>query len=482
MKNIFFLLVIVLFAAQEKVQAGKSEPDSLKIISARVEKAGQNLEIDILLDCTGMQIPSNEQLKVQPVLITTTQDTLQFPYLLFPGKIRNKVNMRKERLYGNQEAGTPAYQTVYVVPEDQSQIVYRQTIPFEDWMYGARLVLLQDVYGCADCHRELASIPLQRIALQPKVAYIIPQAVTEEEKQMSLYVHFPWDQAVILTDFMDNARELEKIDRSLTTILNNPNVVLTGISLKGYASPEGAYSYNTRLAARRAAAVERYIRDRYRPTETLLLVESEPEDWQGLRSRVDSSDLKYRMAILDIIDRENNPDARDARLKRLDGNVTYNYLLKNIYPVLRRVDCRLGYTIQEPYTIAEIRDMIRENPGQLSLNELFLAAESYPGGSDEFNEIFVIAAVYYPDNEVVNANRAAAALQQGDLETARMCLGFENAYPEAWNNLGVLLLQEGRTEEAIACFRDACSCGCEEAEYNLQQVMAQTEPTDTNMY
>lgn len=472
MKGIYFLFIVGMISAGFRVSAQKTDTESLRVMQATAVRENSFLEVNFTLDCNELDINRNEELKLQPVVITRGGDTVRMPYLLLPGKVRGKINDRKARLYGEREEKLP-YRTVYLTPGSGAIVNYTENIPFDERMYGAQVVLLEEIVGCADCRKELAVVPLVAVPDPPRVAFIIPEAVTEEERWVPVYVHFPWDQAIILPAFMGNAVELEKIDRLMEVVNDHPNVRLDQIRLKGYASPEGAYSYNTRLAARRASAVKDYIRTKYRADDSLMKVESEPEDWQGLRAKVDSSGLTYRPQILAIIDNIAEPDARDRKIRSLDGNHTYNYLLKNFYPSLRRVDCGIRYTIEEPYTLTEIEQMIDKDPQRLTLNELFLVAAANPPGSDDFNRIFVIAARLYPEDEIVNTNRAAIALQSGDLEMARQCLGYDNHHAEAWNNLGVLLLREGRIPEAVGCFEDAKACGCEEAAYNLRQLVAE---------
>lgn len=471
MKSIYFLFIVSILLAGLDASARKREIGIVRVVNAQTIRNGSQMDVDLVLDCSNLAIPSNDQLKIQPAIIDNTGDTVRMPYLLFPGKIRDKVNHRKVRLYGDKLQ--KPYQTVYLVPQQESVVVYNQSIPFDESLYGGRLVLLPEIEGCAECQRDLAEIPVAIIPYPPRVAYIIPPVQTREEQWTPIYIYFPWDKAVILPDFMDNQAELEKIDRSFERVADNPRVKLEKICLKGYASPEGAYAYNSRLAARRANAVHHYIRDKYSVNDTLFLVESVPEDWEGLRKRVDSSDLNYRNEIIEIIDSTVDPDARDSQLKQIDNDVTYRYLLRNIYPVLRRVDYGIRYNIEEPYTVQEIAEMLNAHPGQISLNELFLTAGNYPPGSEEFNQVFVIASQFYPKDEIINTNRAAAALEEGDLEGARQCLEQENHCPQAWNNLGILLWQEGRQEEAISCFEEARANGCEEADYNLKQLVTQ---------
>lgn len=54
----------------------------------------------------------------------------------------------------------------------------------------------------------------------------------------------------------------------------------------------------------------------------------------------------------------------------------------------------------------EARKIIKTNPKLLSLNEMYMVAQSYPSGSKDFKEVFDISARLYPDNELSILNSA----------------------------------------------------------------------------
>lgn len=467
MKTLILIIAGCLIAGS--VIAGKSVKENLNVISSQIQRTGDRLNIDFALDYSGLEVPSNEELIVRP-LIVGTQDTMDLPVLLFPGKTREKVNQRKVRLYGQDGLPVQPYRTFYPDREENGIADYWQQVPFENWMYGARLELQQEVLGCADCRRLLASIPLNIIPERPRVAFIVPQPVSSQEENLVLYIHFPWDQAVILRDFADNENELMKIDRSIQKYTGDRSGQVEQIVLTGYASPEGTYAYNTRLAGRRAQAVKQYIQDKFQVADRHLRIDTVPEDWSGLRQRVDSSGLNYRERILGIIDGVQNPDARDRYLRQIDGNTTYRYLLRNFYPTLRRVDCNVSYKIA-PLPLEESRVLLQEHPERLSLYEIYQVARSYPQGSPEFNDIVLLAVQLHPQNDVANNNAAAVALQNENRQEAESYLERVEDENLALNNWGILFLQEGQIEKAIECFEKAKSCGCQEAGYNLDHAV-----------
>lgn len=101
---------------------------------------------------------------------------------------------------------------------------------------------------------------------------------------------------------------------------------------------------------------------------------------------------------------------------------------------------------------------------------MYLIAQSYPTGSTQFNELFVIMLSNYPDNVAAKNNLAAVALLTENAEWANSCLESIRNLPEVQNNLGILLYMEGKVEEAKHCFEKAYACGCKEAIYNLQEI------------
>ena len=246
-------------------------------------------------------------------------------------------------------------------------------------------------------------------------------------------------------------------------------MAVDSITLIGYASPEGNYAYNTRLSGSRAQSLKNYLERIYTPDKYVLMTVAASEDWDGLRESIVQTNLPYQVQLLSIIDSIPDPDARDNYIRKLDGGQTYTYLLTNLYPPLRRVVCDACYVVK-PFTTEQAKQRLSTHPEQLSLNEMYLIARSYPPGSPQFNALFAEMLSYYPDNAVARNNLAASALESGDTQRARTCLQQVSSSPGVQNNLGVLLYQEGKVEEAKHCFEMACANGCREAAFNLQEI------------
>ena len=78
------------------------------------------------------------------------------------------------------------------------------------------------------------------------------------------YLDFPVGKSAIQPDFRNNAAELAKIRGTLDSLIQAKNVRVRGITLVGYASPEGSTQLNDRLSAERADALKAYLLQNYK--------------------------------------------------------------------------------------------------------------------------------------------------------------------------------------------------------------------------
>ena len=133
---------------------------------------------------------------------------------------------------------------------------------------------------------------------------------------------------------------------------------------------------------------------------------------------------------------------------------------------MRHSDYEVSYTVR-PFTVDEAKRLIREKPQHLSLNEMFLVANTYEPGSQDFNDTFETAVRMYPDNETANLNAAVSALQRDDLITAARYLEKAGQSAEAFNARGILAVKQNRHEEAEQLFLQS---SCKAAQHNLNEL------------
>ena len=148
----------------------------------------------------------------------------------------------------------------------------------------------------------------------------------------------------------------------------------------------------------------------------------------------------------------------------------YRELLRDCYPGLRHTDYVIHYTVR-PYSVEEAKALLKTRPQLLSLEEMYLVAQTYEEGSEEFNEVFDIAVRMYPEDPIANINAAAMELKRGNADLAvRYLERADKSSAAAQNNQGVYYLMTGDLNQAEACFNKAKELGSAQADANLEEV------------
>ena len=289
-----------------------------------------------------------------------------------------------------------------------------------------------------------------------------------------LYFDYPLGKDDIYPDYKNNREEIGKIDASLLPVLAEGYSELERIEVKGYASPDGNYGDNEKLAADRSRLFAWYVQKAYGIPARLFDVSSVAEDWNGLEDLLLSTKPSYYTAALDIIRRFGIFSGREKQLMNLQGGIPYKDMLKRLFPLLRRIEFVVEYRIRA-LNAEEASEMIYIHPDLLSLEEMYGVARYYRPGTEQYREVYEVAAFHFPDDVITNVNAASAVMLTGDLKSAWGYLRKVEADPRAWNNLGVLMLMEGNPEGATVWFRKAVGVEPRKARRNLQFAEGLTE-------
>ena len=182
--------------------------------------------------------------------------------------------------------------------------------------------------------------------------------------------------------------------------------------------------------------------------------------------------MPQKEQVLRIIETIDVFDGREKTLMELNGGIPYRWMLKEIFPKLRRVEYQIDYVVKD-YDLSQAQVALQRNPDNLSQLELYSLAMASKVGSSEFNRILIeVIPKYYPNDPVAINNAAAALIQNGELATARRFLQKAGQSAAIMNNSGVLHLLEGDLDQAEKCFIKAYDAGCRESEGNLEEVKA----------
>lgn len=289
------------------------------------------------------------------------------------------------------------------------------------------LSLIYLIPGKVEENRENDAPQIIETIQQPKQNVLKPvlqlQAVVAEAPKIRhldkrAYIDFPVNRIELRADYRRNPAQLDSIITTINALKADKNLQVMAINIHGFASPEGSYKHNDYLAKNRARALTEYVRKMVQLPDSIFTVASTAEDWDGLREYLQQNDLEKKQQILAIAQDETlTPDARDAKMKKLYP-VLYRSLLTNCYPALRHSDYHITYKIK-PFDVEEAKQIMKTKPQLLSLNELFMVAQTYEVGSKEFSEVMELAVRMYPEDETANLNAAIIRLNNGDAEAAK---------------------------------------------------------------
>ncbi|SBW03681.1 DUF3868 domain-containing protein [uncultured Dysgonomonas sp.] len=472
-KNIFLCMLAILFFTNNIIIAQRIH-NNIYVNDAKAWQTGNKLSIEMAVDGSKANLQPNEAIILTPA-IKADNNIMELPKIVIKGSTRYKADNRA-RFFDKKNTDN---NIILLKKSESSKISYTQTLSFEEWMRTATFTIKQELIGCAECKKneDWDSIGDGIIVEQPNISkpeirftisYIAPktEAVKNRDYEGSAFLDFQVGKSVIIPDFRNNFKELSKIDDILGQLKNDKNATITSINLCGYASPEGSYELNNRLSASRTQALKNYLQNRYNFDNSLFNTNSVAEDWAGLKKIVEESYLPDKDKLMEIINSTLSEDAKEQKLKT---QASYRTLLNEHFPALRRVDYKLDYIVRA-FSIEEGKEIVKTKPGQMSLNEMFLVANSYEKGSNEFKELFDIAVRVYPKDVIANINAAAIELEKGDTAAAHRYLDKYQDISDSWNNLGILYALEGNMDKAKEFFLKAQINGSSEASENLEKV------------
>ena len=452
---IFIFAAALLFAAPLAL-AQTVESGSVSAENVKFSKNGDDLVIQMDLNTTGLDIKGNRMVIITPeVSDGINTETLSSVGLY--GRKRYMFYLRniQDKLFGvSDEKAIRSKDAPDIIP-------YSAIIPFQGWMEKAALKLNVQEKGCANCDKGsdeglLADRPMipEAPVIKPKAAYVTPQAEAVKSRSLEgrAFINFEVNKTVIKPDYMTNPAELDKIVATIDSVKNDSDIQVKSISIKGFASPEGSWANNERLAKGRTTALKNYINNLYKFDNDLISTSYEVEDWDGLKAFVEGSNLAAKDDILAIINEGGDADKKEAKIKAKFPE-QYDFLLKNVYPSLRHSDYVINYVISNFSDPKEIREIAKTAPQKLSLNEFFLAAQDCESGSEEFADLFETAVRMYPDNEVANLNAASSELSHGDLVNAEKHLKKAGNSPQAQYARAMLLALKGNYSDALPKLR-----------------------------
>ena len=233
---------------------------------------------------------------------------------------------------------------------------------------------------------------------------------------------------------------------------NNPKQKVN-VEVLAYASPDGGYDLNSKLAAQREKNTTGYLNKEFKKEDVNASVYANytAQDWEGFKKLVEASSLQDKDLVLRVLSMYQDPADREREIKNI--SVIYKDLAETILPQLRR--SRLVANVETVgKTDSELIQAFNSNPSTLTANELLYTA-TLDGTPKE--KIYTTVTQRFPTDYRGWNNLGAYYFANGQTDAAQKAFikaqQINNKASEPNMNLGLLAVADGdiaKAEQLIA--------------------------------
>ena len=307
----------------------------------------------------------------------------------------------------------------------------------------------------------IATSELYRRTVTSASAAIAPDAYQRiTKKKQEANIKFLIQQANIRKSELKN-NSVQEFVRMLKQINDDrEGLNLDNVEVSAYASPDGGFSINDKLANQRQKVSEQYVNQELKKIKMDANVDARytAQDWEGFQELVQASDIQDKDIILRVLSMYKDPQEREQQIKNISA--AFRELADGILPQLRRSRLTINYeTIGR--SDAQILDQIQADATKLSIEELLYGAAISDDAARK-EQIYKLATQVYPNDGRAYNNLATLAYAKGNYDVARdyiqQAQRVAPALAEAKANLGMLALTSGdiaTAEQYIASATDA---------------------------
>lgn len=239
----------------------------------------------------------------------------------------------------------------------------------------------------------------------------------------SMNLMFPVGKSNLDLSLGNNKTELDALISEINRIYDDPNASVKGLTINGYASPEGSLSYNEKLAeSRMKSAMDVVLKNIYPEVrrEADVKVNASVARWEEVVAMLKADGYTDEAdQIQRILATYSGPESRSWAISRLPF---YNSLIQEKYlPRLRKVDYQISFSTYRPLTDEEIAALYVKNPSGLSRYQFYRYYNSLEGDAKE--KAIRQALKVYP-NSVVAATDLSELMLKRDESPYEVLLPF----------------------------------------------------------
>lgn len=254
-----------------------------------------------------------------------------------------------------------------------------------------------------------------------------------------------------------------------------------GVSIVGFASPDGPEDNNENLAKNRQAAAEKALKNSIKGSYEANYT---AEDWDGFRLLMENSDIQDKDAILNVLSQYSDPVVREQEIKKM--GVVYKQIADNILPQLRRSKIIASAEKVGKSDSVLLAAGLGKSDVKLTEDE-YLFAATIAENADDAEKILKNAAAEYSNSWKVVNNLGCVQLDANKLDDAQASFAHADELSEGdkavKNNLGAVAVKQGDLAKGFEYFEVAQGAGSE-VKYNMGTVKVKEGdyPTAVEMF
>ena len=269
-------------------------------------------------------------------------------------------------------------------------------------------------------------------------------------KQQEANVKFLINQANLRSNELKNNSVKEFVAMLKRINADREGLAIKNVEVKAYASPDGGYAFNDKLANKRQNVSEGYVKQQLKGNKMQADIDAHytAQDWEGFMKLVQASNIQDKDVILRVLSMYKDPQEREQQIRNMSEG--FRELADGILPELRRSRLIINYQVIGR-SDEQIKQQYAADPTKLSLEELLYLAALEDHVSTKEAIYKKTTQLYSNDSRAYN-NLAALALNKGDEATAErylsQALRCNSKAPEAFANKAYIDLTHGRVAQA----------------------------------
>ena len=264
-------------------------------------------------------------------------------------------------------------------------------------------------------------------------------------------IKFLVNQANLRKSELKNGSVKEFVEMLKKINADREGLNLKNVEVAAYASPEGGFKFNDKLAGKRKSVSEAYVDKQLKAAKlggANVDAHYTAQDWDGFKRLVQASNIQDKDVILRVLEMYKDPAEREQQIRNMSAG--FRELADGILPELRRSRLIINYeTVGR--SDEQIKEQYKADAAQLSADELLYAA-TLTNDANEKEAIYKKAAECYDKDYRAYNNLAVMAFNKGDENAAKsyvkQAFAKDQKAPEGYANLALIALRNGNIAEA----------------------------------